>query len=154
MRWTVLSGGAAWLAAAGLLAACADGTGPQNEKRAAMAPISFNEIAGWADDKHSESLASFRRSCPKLTAGPDTKIATDGGFKTITQAEWDELGEHGTSQMSASQLPLLFGMGLEDATPEEREAMIAILPAPVRLLMRTYGAWRYRRYVSSVRGEA
>ena len=74
--------------------------------------------------------------------------------RTITQAEWDELGEHGTSQMSASQLPLMFGMVLEDATPEEREAMIAILPAPVRLLMRTYGAWRYRRYVSSVRGGA
>jgi hypothetical protein len=48
----------------------------------------------------------------------------------------------------------MFGMVLEDATPEEREAMIAILPAPVRFLMRTYGAWRYRRYVSSVRGEA
>src|SRR5262245_57841058 len=91
MRWTVLSGGAALLAAAGLLAACADGTGPSNEKRVAMAPISFNEIAGWADDKHSEALASFRRSCPKLTTGPDTKIATDGGFKTVTSAEWRKI---------------------------------------------------------------
>ena len=49
-----------------------------------MAPISFNEIAGWADDKQGEALAAFRRSCPKLIAGPDTKIATDGGTKTIT----------------------------------------------------------------------
>ena len=88
MRWTVLSGVAAWLAAAGLLVACADGTGPQNEQRVAMAPISFNEISGWADDKHAEALASFRRSCPKLTAGPDTKIVTDGGEKTIAPAEW------------------------------------------------------------------
>ena len=91
MRWTVLSGVAAWLAAAGLLVACADGTGPKNEQRVAMAPISFNEISGWADDKHAEALASFRRSCPKLTTGPDTKIATDGGFKTITQAEWKKV---------------------------------------------------------------
>ena len=91
MRWTVLSGVAAWLAAAGLLVACADGTGPQNERRVAMAPISFNEIAGWADDKHAEALVSFRRSCPKLTSGPDTKIATDGGFKTITPAEWKKI---------------------------------------------------------------
>ena len=87
----VLSGVAAWLAAAGLLAACADGTSPANEQRVAMAPISFNEIAGWADDKHAEALVSFRRSCPKLTAGPDTKIATDGGFKTITPAEWKKI---------------------------------------------------------------
>ena len=91
MRWTVLSGAAAWLAAAGLLAACADGTGPRHEQRVAMAPISFNEISGWADDKHSEALSSFRRSCPKLTAGTDTKIATDGGFKTVTPAEWKRI---------------------------------------------------------------
>ena len=97
MRWTVLSGGAAWLAAAGLLVACADGTGPSNEKRVAMAPISFNEIAGWADDKHGEALTSFRRSCPKLTAGPETKIATDGGFKTITPAEWKKICDSATA---------------------------------------------------------
>lgn len=53
-----------------------------------MAPISYNEIPGWADDRHGEALVTFRRSCPKLTTGPDTKIATDGGEKTITSAEW------------------------------------------------------------------
>ena len=74
--------------------------------------------------------------------------------RTITQQEWDELGEHGTSQMSPSQLPIMFGMVLEDATPEERTMMMGVLPGPVRLLMRTYGAWRYRRYVRSVRGAA
>ena len=91
MRWTVLSGGAAWLAAAGLLAACAGSTGGSTEQRVAMAPISFNEIAGWGEDKHGETLAAFRRSCPKLVAGPDTKIATDGGTKTITGAEWKRI---------------------------------------------------------------
>ncbi len=99
MRWTLLSGraGAARLAAlllAGLVAACADGTGPQNEQRVAMAPISFNEIAGWTDDKHAEALFAFRRSCPKLTAGRETKIATDGGFKTITPGEWKRICDH------------------------------------------------------------
>ena len=89
MRWTVLSGGAAWVAAAGILAACAVG-GP-TEQRVAMAPISFGEIAGWGEDKQSEALAAFRRSCPKLVAGPDTKIATDGGTKTITPAEWKQI---------------------------------------------------------------
>jgi membrane-bound lytic murein transglycosylase A len=46
MRWTVLSGGAAWVAAAGLLAACAGVVGGPTEQRVAMAPISFNDIAG------------------------------------------------------------------------------------------------------------
>jgi membrane-bound lytic murein transglycosylase A len=91
MRWTVLSGGAAWVAAAGLLAACAGGMGGPTEPRVAMAPISFNEIAGWGEDKQGEALAAFRRSCPKLTAGPDTKITTDGGTKTVTPAEWQRI---------------------------------------------------------------
>ena len=94
MRWTVLSGVAAWLAAAGLLAACASGTGGgsgEQRERVAMAPISFNEIAGWADDKHAEALVSFKRSCPKLATSADSKIATDGGFKTVTAAEWQRI---------------------------------------------------------------
>jgi len=91
MRWTVLPGGAACLVAAGLLAACASGMGGSSEQRVAMAPIAFNEIAGWNEDKQSEALAAFRRSCPKLSAGPETRIATDGGTKTVTPAEWKRI---------------------------------------------------------------
>ena len=97
MRWSVLSGGAMCLAVAGLLSACADGGASAPEKRVAMAPISFNEIAGWADEKHGEALATFRRSCPKLTAGPDVKIATDGGEKTVTPAEWKRICDAGAA---------------------------------------------------------
>jgi membrane-bound lytic murein transglycosylase A len=90
MRWSMLPGGAACLVAAGLLAACASGSG-SSEPRVAMSPISFGEITGWGDDKQGEALVAFRRSCPKLTAGPDSKIATDGGSKTITAAEWTRI---------------------------------------------------------------
>jgi membrane-bound lytic murein transglycosylase A len=95
MRWAVLSGGAGWLAVAGILSACASGEVSVPEERVAMAPISFNEIAGWGEDKHGEALAAFRRSCPKLTAGPDVKIVTDGGEKTITPAEWKRICDAG-----------------------------------------------------------
>ena len=69
----------------------------------------------------------------------------------ITVKEWDSLGEHGKESMSAKQLPLLFGAILEDASPEERARMLAHLPAPIRLLMRTVGARQYRRYITRVR---
>ena len=72
--------------------------------------------------------------------------------RTVTQAEWNALGEHGTARMSRSELPLIGGMMLEEATPDERAAMMAVLPAPARVLMNTYGAWHYRRYVRKVRG--
>lgn len=90
MRWTVLSGGAALLVAAGLLSACAS-SGGSSAPRVSMAPISFNEMAGWSDDNHAEALATFRRSCPKLVSSPETKIVTDGGEKTITPAEWKQI---------------------------------------------------------------
>jgi membrane-bound lytic murein transglycosylase A len=92
MHWAVPSGGAALLAAAGLLSACA-GFGGAAENKVAMVPTSFNEIAGWTQDKQSEALAAFRRSCPKLIAGPDSKIVTDGGEKTIATAEWKRICE-------------------------------------------------------------
>jgi len=88
MRGTFPSGGVALLAATGLVAACAGGLKEGATNKVGMTPTSFNEIAGWADDKHAEALAAFRRSCPKLVAGPESKIVTDGAAKTITAAEW------------------------------------------------------------------
>ena len=87
MRRSLLPGGLAILAA-GFLSACASTPGSAPQQRVAMAPTSYNEIAGWAEDRHAEALAAFRRSCPRLTAGPDVRIATDGGEKTITAGDW------------------------------------------------------------------
>jgi membrane-bound lytic murein transglycosylase A len=91
MRWTVLSGGTVLLAVAGLLSACASGAGGTAPNKVAMAPISFNEIPGWSDDRHAEALAAFRRSCPRIGASGDTRISTDGGEKIITVAEWRQI---------------------------------------------------------------
>lgn len=89
MRWSVLSGGGALLVAAGLLSACAGGGAAEN--KVGMVPISFNEIAGWTDDKQDEALAAFRQSCPRLIAAPESKILTDGGHKTIGPGEWKQI---------------------------------------------------------------
>lgn len=91
MRWTVPSGGAALLAAAGLLSACAGSMGGTAPNSVAMEPISFSEIPGWTDDKQAEALAAFRRSCPQLEASADTRISTDGGSKIVTAAEWRQI---------------------------------------------------------------
>jgi hypothetical protein len=69
----------------------------------------------------------------------------------VTQAEWDELGEHGLAQLGKAELPLVFGMVLEGATPEETAELMRKLPIPVRLLMRLFLLPRSRRYVRRVR---
>jgi iron-sulfur cluster repair protein YtfE (RIC family) len=71
--------------------------------------------------------------------------------RCVTQEEWNALGEHGLGQVDKSQLPIMFGAILEDATPEERTMMLSLVPPPVRLLMRTVFAWQYRRYITRVR---
>ncbi|MGY1639378.1 hemerythrin domain-containing protein [Geodermatophilus sp. SYSU D00742] len=69
----------------------------------------------------------------------------------LSTAEWEQLGEHGLARMSRSELPIMFGAVLEEATPEETAQLLAKLPLPVRLLARTVFLRRYRRYVSRVR---
>jgi membrane-bound lytic murein transglycosylase A len=90
MRWSVLAGGVL-LVVAGFLSACAGTSGGAADNKVRMAPISFNEIQGWNEDRQGEALVAFRRSCPRLTSGPETKIVTDGGEKTVTAAEWKKI---------------------------------------------------------------
>lgn len=72
----------------------------------------------------------------------------------VTQAEWDEIGQHGIADMTRAQLPLMFGMILEEATPAEAADLYAHVPPPVRLLTRLVFLPRYRRYVKKLRGVA
>ena len=59
--------------------------------------------------------------------------------RTFAQDEWAELGQASVAKMSRSELPLMFGAVMEGAEPDERAEMMAVLPTPVRLLMRAWG---------------
>ncbi|KJK36655.1 hypothetical protein UK23_42005 [Lentzea aerocolonigenes] len=64
----------------------------------------------------------------------------------ITQAEWDALGKNGASSMPKGAKGFdTIGMILQDATPEERQGFLKILPAPIRLLYKLVGAGIHRR---------
>ncbi len=69
----------------------------------------------------------------------------------VSVAEWARLGEHGRDSMTRDQLPIMFGAILEEADPHERTQMLALVPFPVRLILRTVGARQYRTYISRVR---
>ena len=69
----------------------------------------------------------------------------------VTAAEWNRMGQHGKDSMTASQLPIMFGLVLQDADAEERARMLGNLPLPVRFLLRTAGAWQFSRYVHRLR---
>lgn len=64
--------------------------------------------------------------------------------RSMSPQEWEAVGQHGFSEIDRADLPILFGMLIEDATPEERKEMFARLPLPARMYLRTVGAWQYR----------
>ena len=45
----------------------------------------------------------------------------------------------------------MFGLLLEDADDEERAKMLGNFPLPIRLLLKTAGAWQFKRYVRRLR---
>jgi iron-sulfur cluster repair protein YtfE (RIC family) len=105
-------------------------------------PAVSEEVAGDVEalcEALFEHLAEEERSILPIAA------------RHVTQAEWDELGERGIAEMKKSEVPILFGMILEEATPQEAAEMLAKLPRPVRLIARFVFLPRYRRYVSRIR---
>ncbi len=70
----------------------------------------------------------------------------------VSQAEWNQLGDHGIANTKPKNRPILFGAIAEEATPEELGKILALAPAPVRFLARTVFPWQYRRYIERVRG--
>jgi hemerythrin-like domain-containing protein len=69
----------------------------------------------------------------------------------LSKEEWDRMGQHGRDTMTPSQLPIMFGLVLEDADDDERARMHGGFPLPIRLLLTSVGAWQFRRYVRRLR---
>jgi len=69
----------------------------------------------------------------------------------LTVAEWDALGERFARDTPKDKLLFFLGALLEEATPEERQALLANLPAPARVIWRLVGARKYGRTMRKVR---
>jgi hemerythrin-like domain-containing protein len=74
--------------------------------------------------------------------------------RSLTPAEWGELGEDGMAAQAKSKLPMIFGMIMKDADPEVIRAMLANAPLVPRLLLPFVGPRAYRRYARRVYGTA
>ena len=120
-------------------------------------------------DRSQEQLDAWRRT-PSSTAGEELAGTVEQlsqvlfehldqeereilplAEQYVSAEEWARLGEHGRDSMTREELPIMFGAILEEADPQEQASMMALLPPPIRLLMRTLGARKYRRYISEVR---
>jgi len=70
---------------------------------------------------------------------------------TLTQREWDAMGEHARASIPRSMLPIAMGMMLEPLDEADRTYMKGQLPAPIRLLFPLLIDRQWKRYAKKLR---
>ncbi len=70
---------------------------------------------------------------------------------TLTQQEWDALGDHAVAQIPRDKKPIAFGMLLEPLNDADRAHMKRTLPPPVRLLYPLLIDRPWKKYASTLR---
>ena len=72
---------------------------------------------------------------------------------TLTQQEWDAIGEHAVAQIPRAKKAIAFGMLLEPLNDDDRAYMKRVLPPPVRLLYPVLIGRPWKKYASTLRTE-
>jgi len=70
---------------------------------------------------------------------------------TVTQQEWDALGDHAVAQIPRDKKPIAFGMLLEPLNDADRAHMKRTLPPPVRLLYPRLIDRPWKKYAATLR---
>lgn len=85
--------------------------------------------------------------------GDEERLILPVAAQTLTQREWNRLGEFARRETKPSMLFPQLGFMLDSMTPEEgRRFLRSGMPAPARLLWRLIGQRQYRRYRAKVYG--
>jgi hypothetical protein len=86
--------------------------------------------------------------------GQEEELILPVAATSLTQAEWDQLGEHGLKQMPRDQVLIQLGAMLESMPPQERAGWLrANIPPLPRLLWALLGKRQYASYRRKVYGE-
>jgi hemerythrin-like domain-containing protein len=72
---------------------------------------------------------------------------------TLTQQEWDAIGEHAVAQVPRNKQPIAFGMILEPLDDADRAYMKRVLPRPVRMLYPFLIDRPWKKYASTLRAQ-
>jgi hemerythrin-like domain-containing protein len=72
--------------------------------------------------------------------------------RSVTQDEWNELGQKGMAGIPRSKMAMTFGMIMKDGDPEVIRQMLSHAPLPVRVLLPRLAPRAYAKYVRRVHG--
>ena len=102
-------------------------------------------------DRLVSALSSHRRVLIDHLDDEESHLLPLAG-RHLTSLEWAALGEHFVATTSKAQLLIFLGAVLEDATPDERSALLGAMPRVARVAWWSVGRRRYGSYVRRVRG--
>jgi Hemerythrin HHE cation binding domain len=134
-----------------------ENTRHQHEEVAEAIDAALAAIRAWRDDPSAATCeaaaAAFEALNESLQPHLDDEEQTVVPLAavTLTQAEWDHLGELGRAGIPRKKMGVAFGMLLEPLDESERAYMKAQLPAPVRLLYRPMIQRPWDKYAKTLR---
>lgn len=113
--------------------------------------------ASWSGRPSPESAAELAAAITDLLEGLAAHLDEEERdvvpliAANVSEEEWATVGRTAFDKFTPEQRFIALGQMLEVATPAEAAAMLATLPAPVKILWALLGKRRYRRYVAAVR---
>jgi len=114
--------------------------------------------AAWRSQPTAETNEALASSLDQLNAVATAHLDDEEqkvlplAAETLTQAEWNALGEHAVKNIPAKSRPIAFGFLLEPLSPEDQAFLKRPLPAPVRLLFPVIMERPFKKYVATLRG--
>jgi hemerythrin-like domain-containing protein len=117
-------------------------------------------LPAWRDGASAQSRDAVAKALAALNQAFDSHIAQEEdeiapvAAVNLSQAEWDELAEHGRESMPRDKQFIQLGYMFDSVTPEQKVKLLKTIPAPVRLLYRLVGKRQYEKDRARVYGTA
>lgn len=115
-------------------------------------------LSAWQDAPNTHTSTPLVTLLEQISTGLDEHFDEEEAQilpivqRVITAAEYQEVGQRGLVSISLTRRLIVLGYLLEDATPAERKAFLAAIPAPARLAYRLIGARQHRHETARLRG--
>ncbi len=115
--------------------------------------------AAWLDRPTAESAATLSTAITDMLRQLEEHLDEEERdvvpllAQHLSVDEWAKAGQAAFEKFTPAQRFIATGQMLEVATPAEAAAMMANLPAPVKVLWALIGKRRYRRYAAAFRGQ-
>jgi hemerythrin-like domain-containing protein len=104
-------------------------------------------------DELADSLVALNAALEEHLDDEEQKVVPLAA-RTLTQDEWNALGEHSRAGIPRDKMFIAFGMLLEPLSDDDRRYMLSEVPGPVKLLWQFVGRRSWRRYAAQLREAA